>query len=184
MTIGTADGQVRGPGGPGGIPGSAGDLDGGARAASARWSTPRQTRSPGSSTTTGSKARCTQSHVHFGQLSVNGGVSFFLCTNLGNGPAGTQACPEGPAELTGVITAGPGSRARWYTVSKPAPWPKSWRPSATARPTPTSTRASGRAAKSAASCINQGQLASGPRPERVLAGGSLTISTRSCRLRP
>jgi hypothetical protein len=45
-----------------------------------------------------------QSHVHFGQLSVNGGISFFLCSNLGNGPAGTQACPEGPAELTGVIT--------------------------------------------------------------------------------
>ena len=45
-----------------------------------------------------------QSHVHFGQLSVNGGVSFFLCSNLGNGPAGTQACPAGPAELTGVIT--------------------------------------------------------------------------------
>jgi CHRD domain len=45
-----------------------------------------------------------QSHVHFGQLSVNGGVSFFLCSNLANGPAGTQTCPEGPAELTGVIT--------------------------------------------------------------------------------
>lgn len=45
-----------------------------------------------------------QAHVHFGQLSVNGGVSFFLCSNLGNGPAGTQTCPEGPAELTGVIT--------------------------------------------------------------------------------
>jgi len=45
-----------------------------------------------------------QSHVHFGQLSVNGGVSFFLCSNLANGPVGTQLCPEGPAELTGVIT--------------------------------------------------------------------------------
>jgi len=45
-----------------------------------------------------------QAHVHFGQLSVNGGISFFLCTNLGNGPDGTQTCPEGPAELTGVIT--------------------------------------------------------------------------------
>src|SRR6185295_2116481 len=45
-----------------------------------------------------------QSHVHFGQLSVNGGISFFLCTNLGNGPAGTQTCPDGPAELSGVIT--------------------------------------------------------------------------------
>jgi len=46
-------------------------------------------------------------------LSVNGGVSFFLCSNLGNGPVGTQACPVGPAELTGVITAeqvvGPGA---------------------------------------------------------------------------
>src|SRR6187399_2510240 len=54
-----------------------------------------------------------QAHVHFGQLSVNGGVSFFLCSNLGNGPVGTQACPVGPAELTGVITAeqvvGPGA---------------------------------------------------------------------------
>ena len=55
----------------------------------------------------------TQSHVHFGQRNVNGGVSFFLCSNLGNGPVGTQACPVGPAELTGVITAeqvvGPGA---------------------------------------------------------------------------
>jgi hypothetical protein len=45
-----------------------------------------------------------QSHVHFGQKSVSGGVSFFLCTNLGNGPAGTPACPAGPAEVTGVVT--------------------------------------------------------------------------------
>ena len=45
-----------------------------------------------------------QSHVHFGQMSVNGGISFFLCTNAGNGPVGTQLCPVGPAELTGVIT--------------------------------------------------------------------------------
>ena len=74
------------------------------RAASGPWSTPRQTRLPGSSATTGSRATCTQAHVHFGQMSVNGGVSFFLCSNLGNGPAGTQACPVGPAELTGVIT--------------------------------------------------------------------------------
>jgi hypothetical protein len=45
-----------------------------------------------------------QAHVHFGQMTANGGISFFLCTNLGNGPAGTQLCPTGPAELTGVIT--------------------------------------------------------------------------------
>ncbi len=51
------------------------------------------------------EAPVTQSHVHFGQMSVNGGISFFLCSNLANGPAGTQACPAtGPAELTGVIT--------------------------------------------------------------------------------
>ncbi len=53
-----------------------------------------------------------QAHVHFGQKSVNGGVSFFLCSNLGNGPAGTQACPAPPAEVTGVIDADPRARAR------------------------------------------------------------------------
>jgi hypothetical protein len=55
-----------------------------------------------------------QAHVHFGQKGINGGVSFFLCTNLGNGPAGTQACPAPPAEVTGVIDAslvlGPGGQ--------------------------------------------------------------------------
>jgi hypothetical protein len=46
-----------------------------------------------------------QAHIHFGQKSVNGGVSAFLCSNLGNGPAGTQACPQGTARVTGTITA-------------------------------------------------------------------------------
>lgn len=32
-------------------------------------------------------------------------ISVFLCTNLGNGPAGTQPCPAGPATISGVITA-------------------------------------------------------------------------------
>ena len=27
----------------------------------------------------------------------------FLCTNLGNGPAGTQACPPAPATVSGTI---------------------------------------------------------------------------------
>jgi len=47
----------------------------------------------------------TQSHVHFGQKSVNGGISFFLCTN-GAAPAGPlpATCPVGPAVVTGVIT--------------------------------------------------------------------------------
>jgi hypothetical protein len=62
---------------------------------------------------TGLEGDVTQAHVHFGQMSVNGGISFFLCSNLGNGPAGTQACPAPPAEISGVITPdlviGPGA---------------------------------------------------------------------------
>ena len=46
-----------------------------------------------------------QSHIHFGQRSVNGGISVFLCTNLGNGPAGTQPCPAPPAKISGTIVA-------------------------------------------------------------------------------
>lgn len=45
----------------------------------------------------------TQAHVHFGSPAQSGGISVFLCTNLGNGPAGTQACPAGPATVTGTI---------------------------------------------------------------------------------
>lgn len=44
-----------------------------------------------------------QSHIHFGQRSVNGGISVFLCTNLGNGPVGTQGCPASPATIHGTI---------------------------------------------------------------------------------
>ena len=35
---------------------------------------------------------------------MNGGISVFLCSNLGNGPAGTQACPPAPATISGTIT--------------------------------------------------------------------------------
>ena len=35
-----------------------------------------------------------QAHIHFGKRAVNGGISVFLCTNLGNGPAGTPTCPQ------------------------------------------------------------------------------------------
>jgi len=44
----------------------------------------------------------TQSHIHFGQKDVAGGISVFLCSNLGNGPAGTQACPPS-GTVTGTI---------------------------------------------------------------------------------
>lgn len=46
-----------------------------------------------------------QAHIHFGQKSVTGPISVFLCTNLGNGPAGTQPCPAPPAKISGTITA-------------------------------------------------------------------------------
>ena len=46
-----------------------------------------------------------QSHLHFGSAGTNGGVSVFLCTNLGNGPAGTQPCPQGSATIGGTLTA-------------------------------------------------------------------------------
>ena len=36
---------------------------------------------------------------------VTGPISVFLCTNLGNGPAGTQPCPAPPATISGTITA-------------------------------------------------------------------------------
>ncbi len=46
-----------------------------------------------------------QAHIHLGQRAVNGGIAVFLCTNLGNGPAGTQTCP-GPRDgsISGTIS--------------------------------------------------------------------------------
>lgn len=45
----------------------------------------------------------TQAHIHFGGRAQSGGISVFLCTNLGNGPAGTQPCPAAPATVSGTI---------------------------------------------------------------------------------
>jgi hypothetical protein len=47
----------------------------------------------------------TQAHLHFGQAGVNGGVSVFLCTNLGNGPSGTQPCPVDGGAISGTFAA-------------------------------------------------------------------------------
>ncbi len=47
----------------------------------------------------------TQSHIHFAERGVNGGVFVFLCSNLGNGPAGTPACPAGGGTVTRTVTA-------------------------------------------------------------------------------
>jgi hypothetical protein len=49
--------------------------------------------------------KITQSHIHFAQKGVNGGIFVFLCSNLGNGPAGTQACPTAPATISGTFGA-------------------------------------------------------------------------------
>jgi len=44
-----------------------------------------------------------QAHIHLGAAATNGGISVFLCSNLGNGPEGTQECPEQPAKIRGTI---------------------------------------------------------------------------------
>jgi hypothetical protein len=46
----------------------------------------------------------TQAHIHIGGRAQSGGISVFLCTNLGNGPAGTQACPATGGTIQGTIT--------------------------------------------------------------------------------
>jgi hypothetical protein len=48
----------------------------------------------------------TQAHIHFGDHHTSGGVSVFLCTNLGNSMT-AAACPNGPGVhvLTGTSTA-------------------------------------------------------------------------------
>jgi hypothetical protein len=56
-------------------------------------------------TYSGLSAPLTQSHIHFGKRHVPGGVMVFFCTNLNNGPAGTQTCPTAPATVTGTFTA-------------------------------------------------------------------------------
>ena len=54
----------------------------------------------------GLEADALQSHIHFGQPAVNGGVSAFLCTNLGNGPAGTLTCPLRSGALMSAAISG------------------------------------------------------------------------------
>ncbi|WP_027134600.1 CHRD domain-containing protein [Geminicoccus roseus] len=43
-----------------------------------------------------------QAHIHIGRKATNGGVSAFLCSNLGNAPAGTPACPKA-GKVSGTI---------------------------------------------------------------------------------
>ena len=55
----------------------------------------------------GLEAPVTQSHIHFGQTSVNGGIAIWLCGNPPlTPPAGTALCPNpgDGAEVTGTLT--------------------------------------------------------------------------------
>jgi len=51
----------------------------------------------------GLESPVTQSHIHFENRTNSGPVVVFLCTNLGNGPAGTQACPASGGTISGTI---------------------------------------------------------------------------------
>jgi hypothetical protein len=60
----------------------------------------------------GLQAPITQSHIHFAQENVNGGIMVWLCgTTALPGPAGTQVCPQS-GTISGTITSaevvGPG----------------------------------------------------------------------------
>lgn len=56
-------------------------------------------------TYSGLSADITQSHIHFGKVHVAGGIMVFFCSNLANGPAGTQPCPPAGGTVSGTITA-------------------------------------------------------------------------------
>ena len=51
----------------------------------------------------GLESAVTQSHIHFENRTNSGPVVVFLCTNLGNGPAGTQPCPANGGTISGTI---------------------------------------------------------------------------------
>jgi hypothetical protein len=44
-------------------------------------------------------------NLHFDKRHVAGGVMVFFCSNLGNGPAGTPACPANSGTVNGTIAA-------------------------------------------------------------------------------
>lgn len=54
-------------------------------------------------TFSGLESSATQAHIHFENRTNNGPIVVFLCSNLGNGPAGTQACPAGGGTISGTI---------------------------------------------------------------------------------
>jgi len=73
----------------------------------------------------GLSSNVTQAHIHFGNRYTSGGVSLFLCSNLGNGPAGTPACPPTGGTVTGTLppasVVGPAGQG---IPAGPAGWPR------------------------------------------------------------
>lgn len=57
-------------------------------------------------TYSGLEGAALQSHIHVGQTHTTGGISAFLCTNLGNAPSTVPACPVTAGTVSGVIQAG------------------------------------------------------------------------------
>lgn len=51
------------------------------------------------------EGQVTQAHIHLAQRGVNGGIMVFLCSNLGNAPAGTPACPAAGGTVTGSFSS-------------------------------------------------------------------------------
>jgi hypothetical protein len=49
------------------------------------------------------ESNATQAHIHFENATNAGPVVVFLCSNLGNGPVGTQPCPPAGGTITGTI---------------------------------------------------------------------------------
>jgi hypothetical protein len=49
------------------------------------------------------ESNATQAHIHFENATNMGPVVVFLCSNLGNGPVGTQPCPAAGGTITGTI---------------------------------------------------------------------------------
>ena len=49
----------------------------------------------------------TQVHLHVANPSINGGITVYLCTNLGNTPPGAtvRPCPPSPGNVSGDIVA-------------------------------------------------------------------------------
>jgi hypothetical protein len=51
----------------------------------------------------GLESPVTQAHIHFENETNAGPIVVFLCSNLGNGPAGTQPCPPAGGTVRGTI---------------------------------------------------------------------------------